>query len=103
EVSHLPPILEYVEDPEAYPLKGYRIVVKVDAESNGRLKVPSLDELNSIQFSFTGKRSHAFTFMDTLSKRYVKGSVDNVSYVAQDGPTVIRFTSSDMEVDHITT
>ena len=87
-----------MEDPEAYPLAGYKILVKVEPEINGKLKVPSSKELNSIQFSFTGEKSHAFRFVDTVSKGDVNGRVDNVSYVDTDGPNVIRFTSSDMEV-----
>jgi hypothetical protein len=98
EVVYLPPIVEYIDDPAAYPLEGYKIKIKVDPETDGRLKVSTAKELNSIQFSFGEKRGHAFSFMDTKTNRDVNGRVDNVFHVNEDGPIVIRFTSTDMEV-----
>ncbi|MDX6557951.1 MAG: hypothetical protein QOF72_1000 [Blastocatellia bacterium] len=98
EVVYLPPIVEYIEDPAAYPLEGYKIKIKVDPETDGRLKVSTAKELNSIQFSFGEKRSHAFAFVDTKSTQDVNGRVDNVFHVNEDGPIVIRFTSTDIEV-----
>jgi hypothetical protein len=98
DVEYLAPIVEYVEDPAAYPLKGYKINIRVAAETNGKLKVSTSKELNSIQFSFSTPKSHAFDFTDTKTSRRVNGRVDNVSHVTEDGPIVIRFTSNDMEV-----
>jgi hypothetical protein len=99
EVTYLPPIVELVEDPAAYPLEVYKIQVKVEAETDGRIKVSTPKELNSIQFSFTGQKSHSFSFTDTLTSGEVSGHVDNVSHVAQDGPLVLRFVSSDMRAE----
>jgi hypothetical protein len=98
EVHYLPPIVEYVEDPSAYPLEGYKIKIKVDPETDGRLKTSTAKEINSIQFSFSEKGSQAFSFVDTKSNQGVSGGVDNVFHVNEDGPIVIRFTSSDIEV-----
>jgi hypothetical protein len=98
EVVYLPPILEYVEDPAAYPLEGYKIKIKVEPKTDGRLKVSTAKELNSIQFSFSERKRHSFSFMDTKTNRDVNGRVDNVFHVNEDGPIVIRFTSTDMEV-----
>jgi len=99
EVNYLPPILEYVEDPAAYPLEVYKIRIKVESETDGRVKVSTEKELNSIQFSFSGGGNHRFFFIDTKSNRDVKGGVGNVFHVDEDGPIVIRFTSSDITVD----
>ena len=99
EVAYLPQITELVEDPEAYPLEGYKIRVKVKSETNGRIKVPTSKELKSIQLHFTYDKRDAFDFRDTQSKVRLRGSVDNVSHVTADGPNILRFISSDTEAE----
>jgi hypothetical protein len=97
DVTYLPPIIELVDDPAAYPLKGYKIKIIVESETDGRIKVPTSEELNSIQFHFTYDKSHSFNFTDTQSNIRLSGKVGNVSHVGSDGPNVLRFTSSDLE------
>ena len=100
EVTHLPQIIELVEDPAAYPLEGYKIKIIVESETDGRIKVATQKELESIQFSFTYNKSHSFHFRDTQSSMSIGGQVRNVSHVGEDGPNVLRFISSNLEAKH---
>jgi hypothetical protein len=98
ELSYLPPIEEYIEDPAAYPLEGYKINIRVDSASEGRLKLGKAEDLLSITFHFTAG-SHSFVFTDTRQKEKVSGEVDNVSHIKEDGPNVLRFTSAHTRVE----
>ena len=95
EITYLPEIMELIEDPEAYPLEGYKIKIKVESETDGRVKVPSAKERNSIQFSFKYDKSHSFDFTDTKSNKRI---VDDVSWVGNDGPNVLRFVSQNLDL-----
>jgi hypothetical protein len=97
EVTHLPQISELIEDHAAYPLEGYKIKIIVESKTDGRVKVPTSKELESIQFSFTYDQSHSFQFTDTQSSGRISGQVRNVSHVGEDGPNVLRFISGDLE------
>lgn len=98
ELSYLPPIEEYIQDPAAYPLEGYKINIRVQSESEGRLKLDKAEEVISISFHFTAK-SHTFVFTDTRQKETVSGEVDNVSHIKEDGPNVLRFISTRTKVE----
>lgn len=98
ELSYLPPIEEYVADPAAYPLEGYRINIRVQSASEGRLKLDKAEELLSITFNFRA-RSHTFVFIDTRQKEKISGEVENVSHIQEDGPNVLRFTSNQIRVE----
>jgi hypothetical protein len=99
DVTFLPPIFQFVEDPEAYPLEGYKIQVKVEAEVDGKLKVPTAKESNSIQFNSTGEQRHAFSFADTKTSSKLSGRVSRVYHLTKDDPNILSFTSNDMEVE----
>jgi len=94
DVTYLPQIVELVEDPAAYPLEGYKIRIRVDSETNGKIKVPSTQERNSIEYSFNYDKNHSYDFTDTQSNKKIIGEVDDVSYMGSDGPMVLRFKSS---------
>jgi hypothetical protein len=98
DVTYLPPITEIVDNPESYPLKGYKVVIKVPAETTGAMKVPSSPEVETIVLSFKGEGSQSFTFTDTAMDREISGDVRNVFPKQNDGPNVLGFTAADIHV-----
>jgi hypothetical protein len=92
DVKLLPAITEFVEDPEAYPLKGYKVRVKVPADISGQVKVPTSDDSNEIFSSFKSKYSHSFSFSDARAKKTLFGVVETVSQNISAGPNVLSFT-----------
>jgi hypothetical protein len=78
DIRCLPAIEERIEDPEAYPLSGYKVMVKVPADIIGRVKVPTSKDADEILFSFTGKRDHSFSFSDMTIHKQIVGTVATV-------------------------
>lgn len=80
EIEYLPPIVEKVENPAAYPLKIKVPVIEVDKEIKGRVKVPTRAQAEAIFYSFEGGgKIHKFSFNDIDSKQDVSGTLDSVS------------------------
>jgi hypothetical protein len=98
DVTYLPPIQEVVEDPEAYPLEGYKIKIKVPGETNGKVKVPSSEYVKSVTLNFKGKNTHSFGFVDTQTNKAVGGLIENVFPDEKEGPNIIGFESRDLIV-----
>lgn len=93
EIEFYPPIQEYTEDPEAYPLKGYRINILVPAEVNGKAKVPLPADSDEIFFSFKENTKHSFRFADTKRRSEIDGDITTLRQDRQAGPSVLGFTT----------
>jgi hypothetical protein len=98
DIFYLPPITRFVDDPEAYPLKGCRGVIKVKPQAEGKIKVANSKEVNSIVFNFDKLNGHRFEFTETTLKWVIKGIVENVFPATDEGSNVLGFTSTNIEV-----
>jgi hypothetical protein len=98
DLTYLPAITETVENPESYPLKGYKVVLKAAAETKGLIKVSSSEEVTNITLAFKGKDSHYFSFTDTTSQQEVEGNPENVFPEKDEGPNIVGFTATELIV-----
>lgn len=99
EITYLPPVVEQVENPAAYPLKVPMPVIEVDKEIKGRVKVPTKRQAETIFSSFQGGGvTHTFTFNDVTSRQDVAGSLREAALGPDAGLGVLDFTDADLTV-----
>lgn len=98
DLTYFPAITEVVQDPESYPLEGYKVILKAPAETTGLIKVSSAEEVNDITLTFKGQDSHSFRFTDTRSGEDVEGYPERVFPERDEGPNIVKFTGSELVV-----
>jgi hypothetical protein len=98
DITYLTPIVEFIENEEAYPLEIEKKQIRNPAETSGLVKVPSARDVEAIAFGFSKESKDHFSFQDAKTNKLVGGDVTNVYRKPREEANMLSLIAGELSI-----